>query len=153
MADNSSGLGLLLLLGAFAYSMSGSDKPTDQSEDSSSYSASADDSGDDESASKDDSDQADDSDDGDHEEFDEDDAKQEAERDLANSTYESSSMAYGCTQDCSGHNAGWDWRAQHGYSTAGNSQSFDEGGRAFDEAVERKVEEKRSEWEEEHGEE
>lgn len=38
---------------------------------------------------------------------------------------------YPCTQDCSGHEAGYDWAAENGiddpYDCGGNSQSFIEG--------------------------
>ena len=76
--------------------------------------------------------------------FDEDEARDEAERELAASGYD---YRYGCTEDCSGHQAGWQWRSDHGYSTYGKSQSFEEGGRAFDEAVEERVDELRDEYE------
>lgn len=78
-------------------------------------------------------------------EFDEDAAKEKAEEDLASEGYDGS---YGCTSDCSGHQAGWNWRAEHGNSTYGKSQSFAEGGQAFDEAVEERVDEMRDEYEE-----
>ena len=78
--------------------------------------------------------------------FDEDAAKQSAEDDLASETYTVNGSPYGCTIDCSGHEAGWQWRAQHGYSTQGNSQSFAEGGQAFDDAVDERVEEMKSDY-------
>lgn len=78
------------------------------------------------------------------EEFDEDAARQEAEEQLASEGYD---YSYGCTDDCSGHEAGWQWRADNGYSTQGNSNSFEEGGMAFDDAVENRVEEMRSDYE------
>jgi hypothetical protein len=76
--------------------------------------------------------------------FDEDAARSAAEDELASEGYD---YSYGCTDDCSGHEAGWQWRAEHGYSTPGYSNSFDEGGRAFDEAVEERVDEMRSDYE------
>lgn len=76
-------------------------------------------------------------------EFDEDAARTAAEGELANNGYD---YSYGCTVDCSGHDAGWQWRADNGYATPGNSNSFDEGGRAFDEALEQRVEEMREEY-------
>lgn len=76
--------------------------------------------------------------------FDEDAARDEAERELASSGYD---YRYGCTDDCSGHEAGWQWRSDQGYSTSGKSQSFEEGGRAFDEALEERVDEMRDEYE------
>jgi hypothetical protein len=76
--------------------------------------------------------------------FDESAARAAAEDELASEGY---NHAYGCTDDCSGHDAGWKWRADHGYSTPGNSNSFYEGGRAFDEALDERVEEMRNEYE------
>lgn len=76
--------------------------------------------------------------------FDEDAARQAAEDELAAEGYD---YRYGCTEDCSGHDAGWEWRAENGYSTPGYSNSFEEGGLAFDEAVEERVEEMQSEYE------
>ncbi|NWG52858.1 MAG: hypothetical protein HXY28_03985 [Hydrogenophilaceae bacterium] len=80
----------------------------------------------------------------DREPFDEDAAREAAERDLASEGYD---YSYGCTDDCSGHEAGWQWRAENGYSTYGNSESFAEGGYAFDEALESRVEEMRDDYE------
>ncbi|MGV3555418.1 MAG: hypothetical protein ACO1OD_09190 [Croceibacterium sp.] len=76
--------------------------------------------------------------------FDEDAARDAAEEELASEGYD---YSYGCTIDCSGHDAGWQWRAENGYSTPGNSSSFDEGGRAFDDALEERVNEMRDEYE------
>ena len=79
--------------------------------------------------------------------FDEDAARDAAENDLASETYTDNGSPYGCTVDCSGHEAGWKWRAENGYSTYGNSQSFSEGGQAFDDAVGERVEEMKSDYE------
>lgn len=76
--------------------------------------------------------------------FDEDAARGAAEQELALQGYD---YSYGCTDDCSGHEAGWQWRADNGYSTYGNSQSFAEGGYAFDEALEARVDEMRDDYE------
>jgi hypothetical protein len=76
--------------------------------------------------------------------FDENAARGAAEEELAGEGYD---YSYGCTVDCSGHDAGWQWRADNGYSTPGNSSSFDEGGRAFDDALEERVDEMRNEYE------
>lgn len=76
--------------------------------------------------------------------FDEDAAREAAEEELASDGYDHS---YGCTDDCSGHEAGWQWRAENGYSTDGNSESFAQGGYAFDEALENRVEEMRNDYE------
>lgn len=44
-------------------------------------------------------------------------------------------MGYDCTEDCSGHEAGYDWAGDNGVSDpddcGGNSQSFVEGCRAY----------------------
>lgn len=76
--------------------------------------------------------------------FDEDAAKKAVEDDLASESYD---YSYGCTSDCSGHEAGWRWRADNGYTTSGDSNSFYEGGQAFDDAVDGKVEEMRDAYE------
>jgi len=76
--------------------------------------------------------------------FDEDAAREAAEEELASEGYD---YSYGCTDDCSGHQAGWDWRAENGYSAYGNSESFEQGGYAFDEALESRVEEMRDDYE------
>ena len=51
--------------------------------------------------------------------------------DGSNSTF----MGYDCTEDCSGHEAGYDWAGNNGISDpddcGGNSQSFEEGCRAY----------------------
>lgn len=69
-----------------------------------------------------------------------DDVAADAAADLASSTYENEGAAYGCTDDCSGHEAGWEWAAQNNVTDAsdcgGNSVSFEEGCQAFAEAVE-----------------
>lgn len=81
--------------------------------------------------------------------FDEYDAQRQAEREMALRGYD---YSYGCTVDCSGHEAGWQWRAETGAETYGNpygygnSQSFGEGAVAFEEAVRGRVEEMRDEY-------
>ena len=81
---------------------------------------------------------------GTREPFDEEAAKQAAENELASESYD---YSYGCTSDCSGHEAGWRWRADNGYTTPGNSNSFYEGGQAFDNAVDDRVDEMRNAYE------
>jgi len=81
--------------------------------------------------------------------FDEDAARSAAEDELALDSY---NYSYGCTIDCSGHEAGWKWRAENEYPTYGSnnygrSQSFAEGARAYEEAVEDRVEEMRDDYE------
>ena len=52
--------------------------------------------------------------------------------------YEDIGAPYGCTHNCSGHNAGYEWAENNGVSTAddcsGNSQSFIEGCQAYTES-------------------
>ncbi len=79
--------------------------------------------------------------------FDEDAAREAAEDEVASDSYQSIGSPYGCTDDCSGHEAGFAWRRDNGYSTPGNSNSFYEGGQAFDDAVEEAVDEKRDDYE------
>lgn len=79
--------------------------------------------------------------------FDEDAAREAAEEEVGSDSYTGVGAPYGCTEDCSGHEAGFNWRRDNGYAASGNSQSFDEGGRAFDEAVDDRVEEMRDGYE------
>ena len=82
-------------------------------------------------------------------EFDEGRAREAAEDEVGSDTYIGSGSTYGCTDDCSGHEAGFEYARDHGYEDAMStpSQSFDEGHRAFGEAVEEKLEEKRAAFE------
>jgi len=126
MADNSSdGWGALLVLGLILYSCSGSEPSADY-EDDASYS---------------------DSFYAEREEFDEDAAREAAEEELASESYDSIGSPYGCTIDCSGHEAGYAWAAEgnEDYGVS-NSQSFDEGQQAYEDAVEDRVDEMRDEY-------
>lgn len=80
--------------------------------------------------------------------FDEDAARDAAKDELTSQTYSDIGSPYGCTSDCSGHEAGFAWAADgnedHGTS---RSLSFDEGQQAYSEAVDERVEEMRSEYE------
>lgn len=78
------------------------------------------------------------------EEFDEDEARRVARDKLASEGYD---MSYGCTVDCSGHEAGWQWGAENGYSTYGKSRSFHEGTMAFEDALDDRVNEMRDDYE------
>lgn len=64
---------------------------------------------------------------------------------MASSSYTLEGMPYGCTDDCSGHEAGWRWAADNlitdPYMCGGNSQSFVAGCQAFAEAVQARAEE------------
>lgn len=79
--------------------------------------------------------------------FDEDAAREAAEEEIGSDTYAGIGMPYGCTDDCSGHEAGFAWRRDNGYVTSGNSNSFREGAQAFEDAVDERVEEMEAEYE------
>ena len=80
--------------------------------------------------------------------FDEDGARDIAEDEVAGESYADIGAPYGCTDDCSGHEAGFRYRAENGYAGhSPDSPSFNEGGQAFEDAVEERVEEMRSEYE------
>ena len=75
--------------------------------------------------------------------FDEDAAREKAEAEVASEGYDGP-----CTQDCSGHDAGFGWAAA-GNPDGGtsSSQSFDEGQQAYEDAVEDRIEEDRQAYE------
>lgn len=84
-------------------------------------------------------------------EFDEDEAIERAKEDLDYETYSSIGMPYGCTDDCAGHEAGFEWAKSNEITDGlcgGNSQSFIEGCEAYSEAIEERVDEYRYEFEE-----
>lgn len=64
---------------------------------------------------------------------------------VAGTTYADQGMPYGCTDDCSGHEAGYRWAEDHEINDpsdcGGNSQSFIEGCEARAEAYEEALEE------------
>ncbi len=80
-----------------------------------------------------------------HDPFDEDEAREKAEDDLQGETYRSVGRPYGCTEDCSGHDAGFQYRANNRYGgrIAGDydARSFRQGQQAYDDEVDRRVEE------------
>jgi len=77
-------------------------------------------------------------------EFDEDAARENAASELAGTTYADAGQPYGCTEDCSGHEAGFEWAQENDVTDtsdcSGNSQSFVEGCEAYAEELQRKVE-------------
>lgn len=84
----------------------------------------------------------------DREPFDEDAAREAAEKELSGQSYEEVGAPYGCTVDCAGHEAGYRYRADNGYvGFNADSPSFNEGGQAFEDAVDDLVEEMRSDYE------
>lgn len=83
--------------------------------------------------------------------FDEDRARDDARADLAAHSYAGIGSPYGCAQDCSGHDAGYRYGSDNdegedpGYY-GGRSQSFDEGRRAYHEALNERVEQARADF-------
>jgi hypothetical protein len=83
------------------------------------------------------------------EDFDEDAANDRAADELSYETYSTIGSPYGCLDDCSGHDAGFEWARNNGItdgSCYGDSQSFVEGCQAYSEAIQEKVEEYRDEF-------
>ena len=66
-------------------------------------------------------------------------ARQNAIEALQDQTYEDVMGVGECTEDCSGHNAGWEWAKEHQVfdpdDCSGNSDSFIEGCKAYGEEV------------------
>ena len=81
--------------------------------------------------------------------FDEDRARDEARADVGSETYSGVGRPYGCTIDCSGHDAGFEWARDRELEDCwgGRSQSFAEGCRTYGEEIDRKVEEARDQFE------
>lgn len=75
-------------------------------------------------------------------EFDEDAARDAAHDDLSGQSYESEQGSSQCTDDCSGHEAGWSYARDNGDEDcdSGASDSFREGCSAYREAVEQRIE-------------
>lgn len=75
--------------------------------------------------------------------FDEDAARAEAVSQLSSVTFEDVGDTLRCTDDCSGHNAGWQW-AQENYVTesyeCSGSGSFADGCEAYVEELESRIE-------------
>jgi hypothetical protein len=79
-------------------------------------------------------------------EFDEDAAHDRAVDDLSYETYGSIGEPYGCTEDCEGHEAGFEWAKENEItdgSCYGDSDSFNEGCQAYADAIEEKIDEYR----------
>jgi Tfp pilus assembly protein PilV len=72
------------------------------------------------------------------------DSKEQARENLQGSTYQDNFGSAGCTSDCSGHDAGFDWAQNRGLSDrsecSGNSNSFIEGCEAYFDQVESRTE-------------
>lgn len=72
-----------------------------------------------------------------------DEALDNAQDELAASSYQSEFGSFGCTEDCSGHDAGFKWAAENGITEpgecGGNSQSFVEGCEGYAQKLQEKV--------------
>lgn len=68
------------------------------------------------------------------------DALEDARANLDGLTYQDQRGSWGCTDDCSGHDAGYEWAQENGIEDAGdcggNSDSFIEGCEAYAEDLE-----------------
>jgi hypothetical protein len=83
-------------------------------------------------------------------EFDEDEALERAVSEISYESYSSVGEPYGCSDDCSGHNAGFEWAKNNEVTDGicgGNSQSFEEGCQAYGDAIQEKVDEYRDDFE------
>ena len=76
--------------------------------------------------------------------FSEDRAQDAAQVYVSTLTYESAVGGAQCDGDCSGHEAGWQWAKDGNSCGSGDSPSFDEGCEAYESAVEERVDEARS---------
>ena len=77
-------------------------------------------------------------------EFNEDRAEDAAHDFLSGETYESINGSVSCVGECSGHQAGWKWAQDGNSCDTTESNSFDEGCAAYDSAVEERVEDART---------
>ncbi len=84
---------------------------------------------------------------------DQDEAVERAVEDLSGSTYTGQVGSVGCTVDCSGHDAGYEWAQEHDVTDesecGGSSSSFIEGCEAYAQEVQSRAEEIADEGEEE----
>lgn len=71
------------------------------------------------------------------------DARADAEADLSGTTYQEVAGTSACTEDCSGHDAGYEWAQENEITDPddcdGTSDSFIEGCQAYGEEVERRA--------------
>jgi len=85
-------------------------------------------------------------------EFDEDEAKDSAVSDLNGQTFQDVGDTSRCTQDCSGHDDGWQWAQDNDVRNASDcsgSGSFEDGCEAYVEELDNRVQEARDDAEEE----
>jgi len=79
--------------------------------------------------------------------FNEDRAGEAARELLSGETYEATVGSGDCTDDCSGHEAGWRWAQEGNDCGGGESDSFDQGCEALAAQVEERVESARAAYE------
>lgn len=83
--------------------------------------------------------------------FDEESARADAIADVSANSFEDVGDTSQCTDDCSGHSAGFEWAKENAAGDAsacsGNSDSFIEGCEAFSQAVDSRVSDMREAWE------
>ncbi len=80
-------------------------------------------------------------------EFDEDAARDRAVSDLSGQTFQDVGDTSRCTEDCSGHDAGWQWAQNHEVTDTSEclgSGSFEDGCEAYVEELDSRVEEVRN---------
>jgi hypothetical protein len=83
-------------------------------------------------------------------EFDEDTARDDAASDLTGTTFQDVGDTSRCTDDCGGHDAGWQWAQDNGVTDSSEctgSGSFEDGCQAYVEELDSRVEEARDETE------
>ena len=85
--------------------------------------------------------------------FDEDAAREDAKADVSTSSFSDIGDTSTCTDDCSGHDAGFEWAKENDITEAGQcsgtSQSFIEGCESFTSAIEESVDEAQSDYDDE----
>lgn len=82
----------------------------------------------------------------DRDEFDEDSARDDAASELSGQTFQEVGDTSRCTEDCGGHDAGWQWAQDHDVtdsSECSGSGSFEDGCQAYVEELDSRVEEAR----------
>ena len=79
---------------------------------------------------------------------DEDAAREDVAGDLDGESFESIGDVSTCTEDCSGHDAGFEWARDHDVTDAsecgGGSLSFEEGCRTYADAIQERMDDARS---------
>ena len=81
-------------------------------------------------------------------EFNEDRAEDAARDSISGDTYEAVVGSGDCTDDCSGHEAGWQWAKEGNTCGGGDSESFDAGCQAFESEIDDRVQNARHQYDE-----